>query len=68
MARDLHGGKPIAGTSLSAYLKAMSSLLVFEADRRRVAIELQKGKQEEPPAELRAVDIEDYRKRAASSD
>ena len=34
---------PLKGASLSAYLKAMSSLLVTEGDRRRLRLELQRG-------------------------
>jgi len=34
---------PLKGASLSAYLKAMSNLLVTEGDRRRVQLELQRG-------------------------
>ncbi|WP_134324703.1 hypothetical protein [Cumulibacter soli] len=33
---------PMKGASLSAYLKAMSNLLVSEADRRRAGVELSK--------------------------
>jgi hypothetical protein len=34
---------PLKGASLSAYLKAMSSLLVTEGDRRRARLELQRA-------------------------
>jgi len=34
---------PLRGASLSAYLKAMSSLLVTEGDRRRSRVELERG-------------------------
>jgi hypothetical protein len=34
---------PLKGASLSAYLKAMSSLLVTEGDRRRSRVELERG-------------------------
>lgn len=33
---------PLKGASLAAYLKAMSSLLVTEGDRRRVSLELER--------------------------
>jgi hypothetical protein len=34
---------PLKGASLSAYLKAMSSLMVTEGDRRRARLELQRA-------------------------
>lgn len=34
---------PINGTSLNAYLKAMTALLVTEGDRRRARLELERG-------------------------
>jgi len=34
---------PLKGASLSAYLKAMASLLVTEGDRRRSRVELERG-------------------------
>jgi len=36
------GTIPLKGASLSAYLKAMSSLMVTEGDRRRLRVELQR--------------------------
>lgn len=38
---------PLKGASLNAYLKAMSSLLVTEGDRRRMKVELDKTGSEE---------------------
>lgn len=38
----IYGSIPMKGASLSAYLKAMSSLLVTEGDRRRAKLELQR--------------------------
>jgi hypothetical protein len=35
---------PLKGASLGAYLRAMSSLLVTEGDRRRAAVELERAK------------------------
>lgn len=37
---------PLKGASLSAYLKAMSSLLVTEGDRRRMRVELERAEEE----------------------
>ena len=39
----IFGTIPLKGASLSAYLKAMSSLLVTEGDRRRSRVELERG-------------------------
>jgi hypothetical protein len=54
---------PLKGASLSAYLKAMTALLVSEGDRRRANIELQRGGGDEP-AEKSAgvVALDAYRK------
>ena len=38
--KKIMAAKPINGAAMGAYLKAMSSLLVTEADRRRSSIEL----------------------------
>lgn len=57
---------PMKGASLSAYLKAMSVLLVSEGDRRRAGIELERagtkkpGDEEQPPG---VVALSDYRSR-----
>lgn len=58
---------PLKGASLAAYLKAMASLLVTEADRRRASIELQRP---EPSGEG-ASDvawIDDARRRLRAAD
>ena len=53
---------PLKGASLSAYLKAMTDLLVTEGARRRAGIELQR-----PQVEDASLDnVIDYRARAAS--
>lgn len=44
---------PLKGASLSAYLKAMTALLVTEGDRRRASVELQRSRQD-PDAEREA--------------
>lgn len=50
---------PLSGTALSAYLRAFTSLLVTEADRRRSSIELQRG----PVVEAEEVSsLDDYRR------
>lgn len=61
MNRDFQGGG-ISGSSMGAYLRAMSSLLVLEGDRRRVQVELQRGKAEADDSHL--PNLDDYRKRA----
>lgn len=44
--KPVKASTPINGASLTAYLKAMSALLVTEGDRRRARVELEK-----PPAD-----------------
>jgi hypothetical protein len=53
---------PIKGANLAAYLKAMSSLLVTEADRRRVRIELQRGAADDDE-DAAVVALDDYQRR-----
>jgi hypothetical protein len=53
---------PLKGASLSAYLKAMTDLLVTEGARRRASVELQRPDVETPTAE----NVIDYRARAAA--
>jgi hypothetical protein len=55
---------PMKGAALSAYLKAMSSLLVTEGDRRRAQLELQRGG-EKPDSSADVPNIDDYRSRLA---
>lgn len=45
---------PISGSSLSSYLKGFTDLLVTEASRRRVSVELQRGDGEPDEAEQSA--------------
>lgn len=53
---------PLKGTSLNAYLKAMSALMVTEGDRRRARLELERGQQDtDEDAAVAAID--EYRKR-----
>lgn len=51
---------PLRGTSLAAYLKAFTALVVTEGDRRRARLELQRG-QVEPDSSVPSLD--DYRGR-----
>lgn len=57
---------PMKGASLSAYLKAMTDLLVTEGARRRVSVELQKGPKVDPDAERAAATVTDIRSRLVS--
>lgn len=56
---------PMKGASLSAYLKAMTSLLVTEGDRRRAGLELERASlipdTGEEPSDV--ADLDDYRAR-----
>lgn len=56
---------PMRGASVSAYLRAMSSLLVTEGDRRRLRLELQRLKPngEDKPAHPEVPNLDDYRGR-----
>jgi hypothetical protein len=56
---------PMKGASLSAYLKAMSALMVSEADRRRAGIELERqgSKPDDEEKSEGVVALDDYRKR-----
>lgn len=55
--------RPLNGASLSAYLKGFSTLLVTEADRRRVQLELEKPKPEPAPGADAVSILDDYRNR-----
>lgn len=57
---------PINGASMTAYLRAMSALLVTEGDRRRVSIELQRGGEVEEEAADGVSDLDEYRERLRS--
>lgn len=54
---------PLKGASLSAYLRAMSVLLVTEGDRRRLQIELERTPAADPDAERAAATVTDIRSR-----
>jgi hypothetical protein len=62
----LHERIPMKGASLTAYLRAMTSLLVTEGDRRRVGLELQKGPQTDPHADRALATVTDIQTRLAS--
>lgn len=57
--------QPPKGASLAAWLKAMSSLLVTEGDRRRIRMELETPPAVDPAEEAAVADLDDYRKRLA---
>lgn len=55
---------PMKGASLSAYLKAMTALMVSEGDRRRMRMEIERGEGEEAePAGVTA--LNEYRRKLA---
>lgn len=56
---------PLRGASMSSYLKAMTSLLVTEGDRRRLRIELSKPQVDDDEAAAVA-DLDEYRSRFAN--
>jgi hypothetical protein len=58
---------PMKGASLSAYLKAFTSLLMTEGDRRRAGLELQRGPQADPDADRAAATVTDIGLRLASA-
>lgn len=68
MSRDLHADGPVGGASLAAWLKAMSSLLVTEGDRRRVSVELQRPERESSGEANDVSRIEDARRRRSTRD
>lgn len=56
---------PLRGASLSAYLRALQSLMATEGDRRRLRLELQRPKPGgEQPAHPDVPNLADYRDRA----
>lgn len=59
---------PPKGASLAAWLKAMSSLLVTEGDRRRVSVELQRPERESSGEANDVSRIEDARRRRSTRD
>jgi len=58
---EYHG--PLAGSALTAYLKAMSALLATEGDRRRAAIELKRAGADGTSAGEGVPNLNDYRDR-----
>lgn len=58
---------PMRGASLSAYLKAMQTLLVTEGDRRRMRLELSQPETPEKSADPAVPNIADYQHRLAAS-
>lgn len=55
---------PMKGASLSAYLKAMTALMVTEGDRRRARLELERGGSE-PAVDPDVPNLDDFRARLA---
>lgn len=65
--RPVKASAPISGASMSAYLKAMSDLLVSEAGRRRASIELERPGDGDGDGERADVpELDDYRNRLRS--
>jgi hypothetical protein len=56
---------PLKGASLAAYLKAMTSLLATEGDRRRVGIELERENRGSGQTDRPVTVLSDYRDRLA---
>lgn len=63
MSREFLSPEPPKGASLAAWLKAMSSLLVTEGDRRRVQLELERAGSSEPEEAGNVSSIEAWRGR-----
>jgi hypothetical protein len=61
----IYASLPPKGSSLAAWLKAMSALLVTEGDRRRMRLELEAAPAVDPAEEAAVADLDDYRKRLA---
>lgn len=59
----IHESIPLKGASLSAYLRAMSVLMVTEGDRRRLSLELAAAPKADPDAERAAGTVTDIRSR-----
>lgn len=54
---------PLKGASLAAYLKAMSTLMVTEGDRRRARLELERAGSTDPDEDAAVAKMDEYRKR-----
>jgi hypothetical protein len=52
---------PLKGASLSAYLKALGSLLATEGDRRRASIELRRGQVVDADEDASVTALDEYR-------
>jgi len=61
----IYASLPPKGASLAAWLKAMTSLLVTEGDRRRARLELAAAPEVDPAEEAAVADLGSYRKRRA---
>ncbi len=62
MSRDLNHLMVIPPSSLSAWLKAMTALLVTEGDRRRLSLELKRA-ESSPEVVDGVADLDEYRRR-----
>jgi len=60
--------RPLRGSVVSAWLKALTALLATEGDRRRVRVEVQRpaSEQDDEPAEFTT--LEQYRRRLGGAD
>jgi hypothetical protein len=63
----IFGVIPLKGASLSAYLKAMSSLLVTEGDRRRSRVELERGAVVDEDEAASVTALADFQSKLASA-
>ena len=63
----IFGTIPLKGASLSAYLKAMSSLLVTEGDRRRSRVELERGAAVDADEEASVTMLADFQSKLGSA-
>lgn len=53
---------PLKGSSLTAYLRGMTALMVTEGDRRRARLELERPSGEEAPQPAGVTALDEYRK------
>lgn len=65
MSREFRSDGPVSAAWLASFLKSCSSLLVSEADRRRVSLELERPSGEEGDAGVSGID--DARRRLRSA-
>ena len=59
---------PPKGASLAAWLKAMTSLLVSEGDRRRMRLELEAAAESDPHEEAAVADLAAFRARTSAAE